>query len=96
MNQVPHYVQRAAEHAGGDFLLWLRYISKWVNPSGHIFTLEEVQAILHDEQLTLFQRTIFEQAITSGTATNRYAVKLRQPIDVQALGRMWRSGQFTN
>jgi len=96
MSQAPRYVQRAAEHAGGDFVLWLRYISKWVNPDGHIFTPEEVQAILHDEQLTLFQRTVFEQAIMLGTATNRYAVKLRQPVDLRVLERKWFGKEITN
>jgi|GEM_PF-2269744 len=96
MNQAPSYVRTAAVHAGGDFVLWLRYISKWVRPDGYDFTPEEMQAILHDEQLTLFQRAVFEQAFTPGTATNVYAVKLRQPVDLQALERKWFGREITN
>ncbi|MCL2531917.1 MAG: hypothetical protein FWE40_07150 [Oscillospiraceae bacterium] len=95
MNQTPSYVRNAAAHAGGDFVLWLRYISKWVNPVGHDFTPEEVQTILHDEQLTAFQKAIFERAITPGTATNLYAVRLRQPIDVREIERKLLSGELT-
>ena len=34
-----------------------------------------------EKKITLFQKTIFSEAITPGTATNEYVVKLRQPRD---------------
>jgi hypothetical protein len=67
-----------------------------VSPAGHIFTPEQLHAILHDEQLTLFQRTIFERAMMPGTGSHAYAVKLRQPIDVFELERKLRSGELTD
>ena len=75
------YLIHASEHSGGDFVLWLRYLSKWVNKSGHIFSAEDLAQIMKENKITSFQKAILSEAITPGTPTHEYVVKLRTPCD---------------
>jgi len=93
--RTPRHVTIASEHSGGDFALWLRYISKWVGPAGHEFSDSEVSQIMSDPSITPFQKAIFSQAITPGTPTNDYVIKLRQPqhTRVQEIERRLLAGE---
>jgi hypothetical protein len=89
MNQTPSYVRNAAAHA------WLRYISKWVSSTGHVFSASEVEQIMNDSIITSFQKAIFLQAIAPDTPTNEYVVNLRRPqqAKVQEIERRLRNGE---
>ena len=75
------YIVRASEHSGTDLVLWLRYLSKWVDPSGTIFSERDIAQIMNEKRITSFQKVILSRAITPGTPTNEYVVKMRQPYD---------------
>lgn len=81
MTQTVRYTILASEHSGGDFVLWLRYLSKWVNPSGHLFSAKDIVQIMQEKRITPFQKMILSEAITPGTPTNAYVVNLRTPRD---------------
>jgi len=90
------YTVLASKHAGGDFVLWLRYLSKWVGPSGHIFSKRDMAQIMEEKRITEFQKAILDEAITPGTPTNEYVVRLRQPRDraeILEMERRLRSGE---
>ena len=80
-SQTVSYIVRASEHAGNDLVLWLRYLSKWVNPSGHIFSDRDIAQIQGEEQISSMKKTVLAEAIKPGTPTNTYVIKLRQPYD---------------
>ena len=95
-SQTVRYTILASEHSGGDFVLWLRYLSKWVNPSGHIFSAGDIAQIMGEKRITLFQKAILTEAITPGTPTNEFVVKLRAPRDkaeILEMERRLRSGE---
>ncbi|MCL2494474.1 MAG: hypothetical protein FWE98_02310 [Oscillospiraceae bacterium] len=95
-SQTVRYTILASEHAGGDFVLWLRYLSKWVNPSGHIFSEKDIARIMQEKRITPFQKTILSEAITPGTPTNAYVVKLRTPrgkAEILEIERRLRDGE---
>jgi len=95
-NQTIQYTILASEHAGGDFVLWLRYLSKWVNSTGHIFSQKDIARIMREKKITPFQKMIFSEAITPGTPTNNYVVKQRLPRDkarILEIERRLRSGE---
>ena len=90
------YTILASEHSGGDFVLWLRYLSKWVNPSGHVFSQKEIDQIMSEKRITAFQKAILSEAITPGTPTNAYVSRLRAPrgqAERLELERRLRSGE---
>ena len=95
-NGTVQYTILASEHAGGDFVLWLRYLSKWVNPSGHVFSQKEIGQIMSEKRITAFQKAIFSEAITPGMPTNAYVIKLRAPrgqAEILEMERRLRSGE---
>ena len=95
-SQTVRYTILASGHSGGDFVLWLRYLSKWVNPSGHIFSAGDIAQIMREKRITQFQKAILSEAITPGTPTNAYVVKLRMPRDkaeILEIERRLRSGE---
>ena len=90
------YTLLASEHAGGDFVLWLRYLSKWVDPSGHVFSQTDIEQIMSEKRITAFQKMILSEAITPGTPTNVYVSKLRAPrgqAEILEKERRLRSGE---
>jgi len=95
-NQALQYIILASEHAGSDFVLWLRYLSKWVDRSGHIFSSSDIAQIANEKKISPFQKTILLEAITPGTPTNEYIIKLREPRDkaeILAIERRLRNGE---
>ena len=80
-SQTVRYTIRASEHSGGDLVLWLRYLSKWVNPSGHIFSERDLAQIMRERRIRPAHKVIFTEALKPGTPTNEYVVKMRQPYD---------------
>jgi len=84
-DRVVQAVIRASEHSGDDFVLWLRYLRKWVSITGHIFSEQEVVLILNEDRIRKFHRMMFSEAITPGTPTNRYVIWLNQPMDASAI-----------
>jgi len=92
-NSIKHearvrYTVLASEHSGDDLVLWLRYLSKWVNPSGHIFSDKDIEQIRREKKITPLQKIMLSEAITPGTPTNKHVVKMRQPIDVSDIQEM--------
>ena len=80
-SQTVRYTILASEHSGVDLVLWLRYLSKWVNPSGHIFSEQDIDQIMKEKRIRPAHKVIFTEALKSGTPTNRYVVRMRQPYD---------------
>jgi len=81
LSQTVRYTIRASEHSGVDLVLWLRYLSKWVDPSGNIFSERDIAQIMKEKRITPFQKVILSRAIIPGTPTNEFVVKMRQPYD---------------
>jgi len=79
--QTLRYTILASEHSGNDFVLWLRYLSKWVNPSGHIFSEQDIAQIMKEKRISPAHKVILREALKLGTPTNDYVVKMRQPYD---------------
>ena len=80
-DQALRYTILASEHSGGDLVLWLRYLSKWVNPSGHIFSEHDLAQIMKERRIRPAHKVIFAEALKPGTPTNEYVIKMRQPYD---------------
>ena len=80
-SQTVRYTILASEHAGVDLVLWLRYLSKWITPSGHIFSERDLAQIMKEKRIRQAHKVIFAEALKAGTPTNAYVIKMRQPYD---------------
>jgi len=78
-SQAVRYAIFAANHSGADSGLWLRYLEKWVTPSGNIFSARDIADIRGARELTQLQKVMLIEAVTPGTPTNRYIAKQRVP-----------------
>ena len=79
--RVLRYTIAASEHSGGDLVLWLRYLGKWVDQSGHIFTKRDLIRIMKEKRIEPIHRVMLSEAIIHNTPTNRYVIRLNEKVD---------------
>ena len=85
-DQTVRYTILASEHSGDDLVLW--YLSKWVDPSGHIFSDRDIAHIHREKRISPLQKVMFSESITPGIPTNKHVIKMRQPADLSDIYEM--------
>ena len=87
-SQTVRYTILASEHSGDDLVLWLRYLCKWVNPTGNIFSKSDIARIMKEKRINPLQKVMLSEAITPGTYTNRQVIQMNQPADLSEISEM--------
>jgi len=92
-SQAVRYTILASEHSGEDFVLWLRYLRKWVNETGHIFSANDLAQIMKEKKIPPLQKVMLAEAITPGTPTNQYVIRLNRKVDYTEITRRLLDGE---
>ncbi|MDR2727985.1 MAG: hypothetical protein LBB56_02545 [Chitinispirillales bacterium] len=72
------YMTMAAQHSKGSAQHWFRYICKYINKCGTVFTLADVDTLCANDTLTLFQRISLRAAFSENTPTRKHILSLNR------------------
>jgi len=75
------YMIKAARHSKGNAGHWFRYLRKDIDNCGEYFTKEDVDALVHNEALTPFQRVSIKAAFEEGSPTRLYIIGLNSKVN---------------
>jgi hypothetical protein len=80
-----NYMLMAAQHSRGNAGHWFRYLRKYIDKCGIVFTLDDVEALYNNQTLTPFQRVSLKAAFKDGSPTRRHIVMLNEPCQRDTL-----------
>ena len=72
------YIIFAAKHSKNNARHWFRYLRKYIDKCGVLFSKEQVDALYANENLTPFQRVSIKAAFEDGSQTRQHIVSLNQ------------------
>ena len=72
------YIVFAAKHSKNNARHWFRYLRKYIDKCGVIFTKEQVNELYANENLTPFQRVSIKAAFEDGSQTRQHIISLNQ------------------
>ena len=73
------YMIMAAKHSRGNARHWFRYLSKYIDKCGTIFTHADVDMLSVHETLSLFQRVTLKAAFREDSPTRQHILAMNQP-----------------
>ena len=73
------YMVMAAQHSKGNAKHWFRYLRKYVDKCGVLFTEEDINTLCNSHELTPFQRVSVKATFTEGSPTRQYVTRLNEP-----------------
>ena len=79
MTKNTNYLEQAAKHSDHDVKHWLRYLRKFTTSIGLSLTLEEINYLMHSDNLNSYQKAILQRAVIPGSPTHKYLLRLNQP-----------------
>jgi len=68
----------AAQHSRGNAQHWFRYLRKYINKCGTVFTEADVEALSHNATLSPFQRVSLIAAFSDGSPTRKHIISLNE------------------
>ena len=74
------YMVMAANHSRNSARHWFRYLRKYIDRCGTLFSKQDVEYLSCNESLTPFQRVSIRAAFKEGSATRRHIISLNQRI----------------
>ena len=72
------YMVFAAKHSRYNSRHWFRYLRKYIDKCGVLFSKEEVDKLYANENLTPFQRVSIKAAFEDGSQTRQHIISLNQ------------------
>ena len=76
MEWSEYIVSIAAPHSKGSAKLWFRYLRKYINGCGVLFSMDDVEALCRNDSLTPFQRVSLKAAFEEGSQTREHILSL--------------------
>ena len=74
------YIVTVAQRSKNDSKLWFRYLRKYIDKCGSLFTLEDVESLYHNTMLTPFQRVSLRAAFDNGSETQQHIMSLNEKV----------------
>ena len=71
-----YIIEVAAPHSKGSAKLWFRYLRKYINECGVLFSMEDVEALYKNDSLSPFQRVSLKAAYEEGSQTRAHILGL--------------------
>jgi hypothetical protein len=71
-----NYMIMAAQHSKGNAAHWFRYLRKYIDKCGTLFSKQDVEVLYNDEALTPFQRVSLKAAFEDGSSTRQHIINL--------------------
>jgi len=75
------YMVMAAQHSKGSAQHWFRYLRKYIDKCGTVFSKKDVEDLSNNESLTPFQRVSLKAAFEDGSPTRQYVLSLNGKAD---------------
>jgi len=74
-----NYMVMAAQHSRGSASHWFRYLRKYIDKCGTVFTMDDVEVLYNSQALTPFQRVSIKAAFRDGSPTRQHIIMLNKP-----------------
>ena len=81
MTEWTDYMVKAAKHSKNNARHWFRYLRKYIDKCGVLFSQEQVDELYNNEDLTPFQRVSIRAAFEDGTQTRQHIISLNQRVN---------------
>jgi len=72
------YMVKAAQHSKGSASHWFRYLRKYIEKYGTLFTKEDVESLYNNGELSPFQRVSIKAAFEDGSPTRQHIIDLNR------------------
>jgi len=82
------YMIEVAQHSKDSAAHWFRYLRKYVDKCGTIFTMDDVEALCNNDALTPFQKVSARAAFREGSPTKAHISGLNKPGQRDSLARV--------
>ena len=81
MNWVSYMIM-AAQHSKGSAAHWFRYLRKYVEKCGIVFSMDDVAALYSNEALSPFQRVTLKAAFEYDSPTRQHIESLNSKVNL--------------
>ena len=75
------YMIMAAQHSRKSASLWFRYLRKYIDQCGSLFSIQDVENLYRNDALTPFQRVSLKAAFQDESPTRQYIISLNQRVN---------------
>ena len=79
------YMVMASQHSKGNAGHWFRYLRKYIDKYGSLFSDEEIMRLFYHPALTPFQRVSLKAAFIEDSPTRQYIQNLNRKRDVNKI-----------
>ena len=90
------YMKIAAQRSKNDAKLWFRYLRKYIDKCGSLFSEQDVESLFHSDVLTPFQRVSIRAAFEEGSHTRQHIISLNQKVIPNKLALVRRKYENTD
>ena len=81
MTEWTDYMIKAAKHSKNNARHWFRYLRKYIDKRGLLFSKEQVDELYNNEDLTPFQRVSIRAAFEDGSQTRQHIISLNHRVN---------------
>ena len=82
------YMVKAAQHTKNNARHWFRYLRKYIDKCGTLFTERDVENLRNNGALTPFQRVSIKAAFEDGSQTRVHIIGLNQKVKTERIALM--------
>ena len=79
------YIVMAAQHSKNNTQLWFRYLRKYIDKCGTLFSKQDVENLYHNDALTPFQRVSIRAAFEPDSQTRQHIISLNNKTNPSKL-----------
>jgi len=83
------YIIKMAPLSKDNAKLWFRYLRKYIDKCGYLFTPQDIDSLCNNHALTPFQRVSLKAAFEEGSQTRQHIISLNNKVDVSNTISMW-------
>jgi len=76
-----YIVNVAAPHSRGSAKHWFRYLRKYIDKCGVLFSEKDIEELYRNEVLTPFQRVSLRAAFCEGSPTQQHVISLNSKAE---------------
>jgi len=86
------YMVMAARHSKNNARHWFRYLRKYIDNCGTLFSKQDVEDLYNSKELTPFQRVSIKAAFEEGSQTRLHIIGLNQRISPGKISELGENG----
>lgn len=79
------YIVMAAHHSKGSARHWFRYLRKYIDKCGTLFSKKDIEDLFNNESLSPFQRVSLKAAFEDDSPTRQHILNLNGKADLSRI-----------